>query len=350
MTKVDAQKTAALIPLEVANATSPHSHDESAPSVTIGIPVFNCRATLERAIDSALSQTYRGKYEIILVDDGSDDNSPNIARAYSLRFPSIVRYFALPHRGVAATRNSIVKRARGEYMTWLDADDYYFPTKIEQQVAALQRAEAANAANKRLIVFSRYRAGRAKISYGAFLSDTLKYVLNGEFRAYLWASMTRTTTYRKIGPFNEALQRSEDQDWLIRLLLNRGRIIEDKGKPVMEYHFSTNRNGRHVEESLDYIVTNYGNLMKEKGIYNEFVPRRYWEVAAFYSKNRAWDDMWRARGMALKLDFDRFFPRLIGELVSEMKDRDRNLKTEMEKYVDDRLAGHFINDQALDMP
>lgn len=307
------------------------------PVVTIGIPVFNSRKTLERALDSALSQTFREPYEIVIFDDGSTDNSFNICKAYQLRFPKIFRASRGVHRGVAVARNEIVNLSRGTYLTWLDADDYFFPTKLEQQVAALRLAEENNPLKKRLVLFSRYRIGSATIDYGQWMGDTLKHVLTGEFRAYLWASMARTDHYRSVGLFNVKLNRSEDQDWLLRLLRNRGRIVEDRGPAVIQYHFSTKRNGRHVEDSLDYIARTYGDVMKEKGVYEEFIPRRYWEIAGFYKSNGAWDDMWRCRGAALKLDFDRYFPRLIAEIINEMKTRDKSLQEEMRNYIDARL-------------
>lgn len=308
------------------------------PVISVGIPVFNARATLERAVDSVLSQTYRGPYEIILADDGSGDLSANLCRAYALRFPDVVRFQQLEHRGVAAARNAIVASARGTYLTWLDADDFYFPTKLEQQLTALRAAEADNSSRKRLILFSDYRMGDAVHSCKEWMKDTLSNVLVGNLRAYLWASMARTEIYREVGPFNEDLHRSEDQDWLLRLLKNRGRIIPDTAQPLVQYHFSTARNGKHVEESLEYILATYSDLLKEKGLYDEFVPRRYWEIAGFYQANKLWEDMWRCRGIALRKDFDRYFPKLVGEMISEMNRRDAVVKAEIIKLIDEKLA------------
>ena len=97
------------------------------PLVTVGIPCFNNEQWLEAAITSALNQTWPAK-EVIVVDDGSSDASPAIAQ----KFP--VRFFSIGHRGANAARNEILRRAKGEWLQYLDADDYLLPEKISKQL------------------------------------------------------------------------------------------------------------------------------------------------------------------------------------------------------------------------
>ncbi len=100
------------------------------PLVTIAIPCCNAARWLRAAIDSALAQTHAA-VEIIVVDDGSTDGSPEIARAFGDR----VRLFITERRGAPHARNLALRAARGAWLQFLDADDYLEPEKIAQQFA-----------------------------------------------------------------------------------------------------------------------------------------------------------------------------------------------------------------------
>lgn len=102
----------------------------SAPLVTIGIPCFNNERWLRAAIDSALAQTYR-HCEVIVADDGSTDRSLEIATSFGEK----MRVIRGEHAGANRARNAIVEVAQGEWLQFLDADDYLEPEKIERQLA-----------------------------------------------------------------------------------------------------------------------------------------------------------------------------------------------------------------------
>lgn len=107
------------------------------PLVSIGIPCFNNAQWLGRAIESALAQTWPEK-EVIVVDDGSADDSVAMAR----RFGDRIQLVTGENRGGNHARNLAVQRARGEWLQFLDADDYLEPEKIEQQFAEVTSDEA----------------------------------------------------------------------------------------------------------------------------------------------------------------------------------------------------------------
>lgn len=307
--------------------------------ITIGIPAFNARKTLERAIDSALSQTIKLPVEVIIVDDGSTDTTANIARSYEMMFPDNVRLIRVPNGGVAAARNIIVENASHDHLTWLDADDYYEPHKLELQYGELLFWHMINKTypgDSYLMVFSPVMIDKKLYDFSNYYSDPIRNILTGEFRAYLWASMTATAAYRETGPFNEALHRSEDTDWLLRYLLAAKRLLVSTRPdlPVMQYYFSTHRNGRRVEESFTYMIQTYGAHMRDFGIFDEFVPRRYWEISNFYHSNKSWDDMWRCRALAAKHGPSAYSKRLSDEM-SVIKDTSHRLKIE-------RIVGSFL--------
>lgn len=96
------------------------------PRFSVIIPAFNAAATLARAIESVGSQTWPA-HEIIVVDDGSSDASAEVA----LRFGAAVRLIRQPNRGVSMARNAGAAAATGDWLAFLDADDWYAPDRIK---------------------------------------------------------------------------------------------------------------------------------------------------------------------------------------------------------------------------
>src|SRR5260370_34034655 len=97
--------------------------------VTIGIPVFNCERWVAIAIQSALNQTWPDK-EIIVVDDGSTDRSSEICKSFGSR----ILFVQQPNLGGNAARNQICRLSSGDWLQFLDADDYLKPDKIRSQL------------------------------------------------------------------------------------------------------------------------------------------------------------------------------------------------------------------------
>lgn len=287
--------------------------------ITVGMPAFNARKTIEQALKSTIDQTVKVPYEVVVIDDGSTDTTANIALHYELKRPGRVRLIRTANGGVAAARNLVVKESRYDLLTWLDSDDYYYAHKLELQYEAylmrcmVQRCLPSDPCT---IVLSPFDMAEKLYSFTPYLRDPVKHLLTGEFRAYLWASITAKSSYLTTGPFNETLHRLEDTDWMIRFLrLHNPSVTVTGEEPLMRYHFSTDREGRKVEDSLDYFIANYGEMMREAGVYDEYVPRRYLEIANFYHRNKRWDDMWRCRTMAAALDPARYEGLLQKELA-----------------------------------
>ena len=110
---------------------------EAKPLVSCIIIFLNEEKYLAEAIESVIAQSY-GRWELLLVDDGSTDGSEAIARSYCERFPKKIRYLTHEgrrNRGMSATRNLGLRSARGEYVAFLDGDDCWYPDKLERQVA-----------------------------------------------------------------------------------------------------------------------------------------------------------------------------------------------------------------------
>ncbi|MDP9024893.1 MAG: glycosyltransferase [Candidatus Eremiobacteraeota bacterium] len=106
------------------------------PLVSCVIPSYNYARYLRAAIESALGQTHRD-IEVIVVDDGSTDESIEVLRSYGDR----IRWIAQANQGVSAARNAGIREARGEFIGFLDSDDAWRPTKIERQLSLMDDPE-----------------------------------------------------------------------------------------------------------------------------------------------------------------------------------------------------------------
>jgi glycosyltransferase involved in cell wall biosynthesis len=116
---------------------NPHSKP-SLPLVSVIIPAYNAKEFICDTLDSVMRQTYP-RIEIIVVDDGSQDETAEIVQSYCDRVPfiSLIRQ---ANAGVAAARNRAIEAARGEYVAPIDADDVWVPQKLEKQVECLVRS------------------------------------------------------------------------------------------------------------------------------------------------------------------------------------------------------------------
>lgn len=114
--------------------------DNITPLISVGMPVYNGAKYLAIAIDSILVQTFTN-FELIMIDDGSTDDTLNILRKYEQQ-DSRVRIVARENRGVATTRNDIIDIARGEWLAIMDSDDIALPHRFERQLAWLKETGA----------------------------------------------------------------------------------------------------------------------------------------------------------------------------------------------------------------
>jgi glycosyltransferase involved in cell wall biosynthesis len=115
---------------------------QAASLVSVIIIFRDPGAFIEEAIDSVFAQTHRA-WELLLVDDGSTDESSGIARRFAAAYPAQVRYLEHPgheNRGMSASRNLGIAEARGDFIAFLDADDVFLPRRLERHLEVLNAA------------------------------------------------------------------------------------------------------------------------------------------------------------------------------------------------------------------
>lgn len=107
------------------------------PKVSVLMLTYERANILSSAIDSILNQTYKD-FELIILNDGSTDNTDEIIKPYLKKDKRIRYYQNSSNKGIPYSRNKALKLARGKYITFMDDDDYSYPTKLEKQVAFIK--------------------------------------------------------------------------------------------------------------------------------------------------------------------------------------------------------------------
>jgi len=116
------------------------------PLVSVLTPVYNYGRYLARTLDSALDQDYPAdRMEIVIVDDGSTDETPEVIAAYAAKHPGRIRAFRQENQGFIAATNATFREARGELWAFLDSDDIWPPEKTREQVEILRRRREVGA-------------------------------------------------------------------------------------------------------------------------------------------------------------------------------------------------------------
>ncbi len=172
--------------------------------VSVIIPVYNGARYLSAAIESVLVQEYRS-VEIIVIDDGSDDDTAAVAKS----FGPTVHYSYQPNHGPATARNRGVARAKGEFLAFLDADDWWHPQKVARQVALLTQQRHLDYVLTHMKVMQ-----EANVAWPAALNQAH---YQNEPRCFLpSALLVRRAAFAEIGPFDERYRYSDDADWFLR--------------------------------------------------------------------------------------------------------------------------------------
>lgn len=177
---------------------------ENNPLVSVIIPVYNCDRYLAEAIESILAQTYQS-IEVIVVDDGSTDGSADVAKHFALS----VRYCYQPHMGIGATLNRGTALARGSFLAFLDADDFWVADKLMRQMVVFDSNPEMD------IVF-----GHVKQFCSPELDDNIKKRLQvpaAIIPGYIKGTMLiKRDAFFRVGLFGANWQLGEFIDWYLR--------------------------------------------------------------------------------------------------------------------------------------
>lgn len=183
--------------------------------VSVVIPVRNGQKTLREAVESALNQTKK-PFEIIIVDDGSTDETKRIAEKIMREHPGIVKVLSSSERGTSAARNLGVEFAKSDFVAFLDADDSWAPRKIERQLSDRLLSERLIS----LTYASYFQKSDEIVGHSRKYSSAMNLALdiygNQEMPSVLSSWLMSKKTFEFIGPFDTRYTYAQDYEFIFR--------------------------------------------------------------------------------------------------------------------------------------
>jgi len=209
------------------------------PTVSVIIPTYNRALKLKEAIQSVLDQTYTD-YEVIVVDDGSVDNTREVVNELKQHSDKLV-YVYQENRGRSAARNYGISLAKGDYIAFLDSDDRFLPEKLSVQVKALENNGDFAMAYSTLIFMGENGAilgssDKARTRLSGWIYPELLFIKG----AIIITSgvMVRASVLSEIGGFDEEMHICEDLD-LWRRIAKRYKVLQIE-QPLSIYAYRLN--------------------------------------------------------------------------------------------------------------
>ena len=181
--------------------------------VSVIIPAYNGDRYIAEAIDSVLEQTYEGESEIIIVDDGSTDNTAQIVEEYG----DHVNYLSQKNQGVAASRNLGLAAARGKYIAFLDQDDVFLPHKLASGVALFDRDPDLGMIDSGWQIVDERGMVKAAIQPWQQIPDLSRANLVVWKPVFLGAMLFRRFWLERLRGFDTSLEQTPDVDLVLRL-------------------------------------------------------------------------------------------------------------------------------------
>jgi glycosyltransferase involved in cell wall biosynthesis len=270
---------------------------ESQPLVSVIIPTHNRCGWLSQAIESVLNQTYV-RFELIVVDDGSTDGTPDLLKGYGRS----IRLIHQANGGVSRARNTGIRKARGALIALLDSDDSWLPEKLEHQVAFLKASPQALICQTEEIWIRNGKRVNPKKRHqkfsGMIFEKTLPLCLVSPS-----AVMMRRSLFEEVGLFDENLPACEDYDLWLRIAWKYPVYLIDTPLTV--------KHGGHPDQlsampELDkYRIRSLVNILKKDCL----SPRqRMAALATLAAKCRVYAGGCRKRG---RLDEAAYYERLL---------------------------------------
>lgn len=254
-----------------------HSYEQPTPSVSVVMPAYNAQDYIKDAIDSVLSQSYED-FELIIVDDGSTDNTKDIIAGYK---NDKIKYFCKENAGVASARNMGIKNSKGTFIINLDSDDMITPDFIAKHMQEFQKNPEADLL---------YCDDRLIDSEGKLIRvierpeyTNQKFLIRDLFRCGYsmvpFRSCTRRSVYDKIGFYDENLLVAEDYDMMRRFVKSGMKMHHLKEalylRRVTSENLSTDYSVQKAECHFDVV-----KQFTETFSYDELFPDVDWDKIA----------------------------------------------------------------------
>ena len=265
--------------------------------VSVIIPTFNCGQFIAECLRSVVQQTWPD-YEVIIVDDGSTDNTPEIAGPFleDHRF----KYIRTENRGCSAARNVGIRSSHGEIIAFLDADDLWRSDKLERQLPLFQAPQIGVVYSLSQPFGENWPEGNthpACPSRGSILPALMSHNV-----VPLSSALILRTCIDKVGAFDERRTRAEDYDLWLRTAA-AGFEFDYVPEPLVRYrmgHASLSSDQMQKFENIHAVLSNFFASHKHYGAAARLKATAW---SGFFAKRAAWrynkSDLGRAIGDAI---------------------------------------------------
>jgi glycosyltransferase involved in cell wall biosynthesis len=183
------------------------------PKVSVVIPAYNAMTYLPKTLDSVLQQTCTD-FEVLIVNDGSTDE---IAAWFATVTDDRVRLISQANQGLPGARNTGITEAKGEYIAFLDADDLWAPTKLEQQVQCLDAKPEVGLVYAWTLLIDRHGNSTGTVTAAQVEGNVWEKLLLGDVVGSGSAAMVRRSCFDRVGLFDRELTSIEDCDMWVRI-------------------------------------------------------------------------------------------------------------------------------------
>ncbi len=220
--------------------------------VSVIIPAYNQGHFLGEAIESVLAQTHQD-FEIIIVDDGSIDNTSEVAQGFS---GSRIKYVYQENAGLSAARNTGIRYATGAYLTYLDSDDLFLPRKLELLTQAFVANPNLGFVAGQAILIDEHGEPLNRVFDTPSPEDGSQLLLGNPF--HVGAILVRRSWQERVGFFDTSLRSYEDWDMWLRLAC-AGCEMGWTPEPVSLYRFHT---GQMTRDGIQMTTATFSVLEK----------------------------------------------------------------------------------------
>lgn len=234
------------------------------PEVSVIIPTYNRSQSIERAIRSVQGQTFQS-LEIIVIDDGSTDNTEDIVKSV---IDDRIRYIRCEtNRGSGAARNEGLKIAQGRHIAFLDSDDEWLPEKLERQVERMETEPddiGVCFCGARIFKNGNSDETVEYVPEKAWEHDTFRKFVMGRIKFLTPTVLIRKACLEKTGLMVPEMRRNQDGEFLLRLLSSFGLIVIPECNVVV--HLTDSKKRRHydsVKAALPYRLK-HSKLIRRK--------------------------------------------------------------------------------------
>jgi glycosyltransferase involved in cell wall biosynthesis len=279
----------------------------TAPRFSVVVPAYNAPRTVGPAIESILAQTARD-LELVVVDDGSTDETPEVVRSYE-RQDHRVRLVTQANQGVAGARNTGIRLARGRFVSFLDNDDLWLPTYLEEMERALEADPQAGFAytdgwtledsTKRIRVASAMSGSDPPEQPPRDVGQLMTSLVRINF--VLSSATVRRDVLEEVGAFDPAANAVDDYDLWLRIVAAGYRAARPPGRLVIQRERAGSQSkdqllmARGIRQALVPVVETYDAPPEAKALARRRIRQLDRQIAGLSGASRSAALLWRGR-------------------------------------------------------